>query len=105
MPFCLLPIVVERIPQPLPESLLFRWWESNRDRSSWRCGTRAHLRGTRMLYQEHGEPLTEKVVQTLLLRAAKRAGVLNNRPHVLRHTFCSHLAMRGGPAIQELAGH
>jgi hypothetical protein len=38
MPFCLLSIVVERIPQTLPESLLFRWWESNRDRGSWRCG-------------------------------------------------------------------
>ena len=27
--------------------------------------------------------------------------------HVLRHTFCSHLAMRGAPAIaiKELAGH
>ena len=27
--------------------------------------------------------------------------------HLLRHTFCSHLAMRGAPAraIQELAGH
>ncbi len=27
--------------------------------------------------------------------------------HVLRHTFCSHLSMRGAPAkaIQELAGH
>ncbi|MFL5345758.1 MAG: tyrosine-type recombinase/integrase [Hyalangium sp.] len=27
--------------------------------------------------------------------------------HVLRHTFCSRLAMRGAPAkaIQELAGH
>jgi site-specific recombinase XerD len=26
---------------------------------------------------------------------------------VLRHTFCSHLAMRGAPAkaVQELAGH
>jgi site-specific recombinase XerD len=66
-----------------------------------------HLRGARVLYQENGDPLTEKVVQTLLLRAAKRAGVVNNGPHVLRHTFCSHLAMRGAPAraIQELAGH
>jgi integrase len=66
-----------------------------------------HLRGARVLYQENGEPLTEKVVQTWLLRAAKRAGVVNNGPHVLRHTFCSHLAMRGAPAraIQELAGH
>lgn len=28
-------------------------------------------------------------------------------PHCLRHTFCSHLAMRGAPvrSIQELAGH
>jgi integrase len=27
--------------------------------------------------------------------------------HVLRHTFCSHLAMKGAPtvAIQRLAGH
>ena len=27
--------------------------------------------------------------------------------HILRHTFCSHLAMQGAPgkAIQELAGH
>ena len=35
------------------------------------------------------------------------AGVFNNGPHMLRHTFCSHLAMRGAPAraIQELAGH
>ena len=31
----------------------------------------------------------------------------NRGVHVLRHTFCSHLAMRGAPAraIQELAGH
>jgi site-specific recombinase XerD len=30
-----------------------------------------------------------------------------NGVHVLRHTFCSHLAMRGAPAraIQELAGY
>jgi integrase len=27
--------------------------------------------------------------------------------HILRHTFCSHLAMKGAPAraVQELAGH
>jgi site-specific recombinase XerD len=50
--------------------------------------------------------LTQKVVQVLVRRAARRANV---KPgvHILRHYFCSHLAMRGAPAraIQELAGH
>jgi site-specific recombinase XerD len=33
--------------------------------------------------------------------------VTNGALHGLRHTFCSYLAMRGGPAkaFQELAGH
>jgi integrase len=66
-----------------------------------------HLRGPRVLYQEDGCPLTEGLVQGLVRRAARRAGLQNNGPHMLRHTFCSHLAMRGAPAraIQELAGH
>jgi site-specific recombinase XerD len=40
-------------------------------------------------------------------RAARRAGLAKVGVHSLRHTFCSHLAMRGAPAraIQELAGH
>lgn len=42
----------------------------------------------------------------LVRRTARRANV---KPgiHILRHSFCSHLAMRGAPAraIQELAGH
>lgn len=39
-------------------------------------------------------------------RAARRANVRAG-VHTLRHSFCSHLAMRGAPAraIQELAGH
>ncbi len=39
--------------------------------------------------------------------ACKRAGLRQIGTHVLRHTFCSHLAMRGAApkAIQELAGH
>ena len=42
------------------------------------------------------------------IRGAQRvAGVTDAGVHVLRHTFCSHLAMKGAPAraIQELAGH
>jgi integrase len=65
-----------------------------------------HLRGPRVLCDNEGKPLTQKVVQGMLRRAARRANV---KPgvHILRHTFCSHLAMRGAPvrAIQELAGH
>lgn len=65
-----------------------------------------HLRGARVLCEKNGQPLTQKVVQVLMRRVAKRANV---KPgvHILRHTFCSHLAMRGAPAraIQELAGH
>lgn len=65
-----------------------------------------HLRGERVLMDEDGKPMTQKVVQGVVLRVSRRAGV---RPgvHILRHTFCSRLAMRGIPVrtIQELAGH
>lgn len=66
-----------------------------------------HLRGALVLYQDDGAPLTEGLVQGFVRRAAQRAGLFNNGPHMLRHTFCSHLAMLGAPAraIQELAGH
>jgi site-specific recombinase XerD len=43
------------------------------------------------------------------MQRSERAGGLPVRGHIhkLRHTFCSHLAMRGAPAkaLQELAGH
>ena len=65
-----------------------------------------HLRSPRVLCDQEGKPLTQKVVQVAVRRVALRARV---KPgvHILRHTFCSHLAMRGAPAraIQELAGH
>jgi len=66
-----------------------------------------HLRGPLVLYQDDRSPLSEGVVQGFIRRAAQKAGLENNGPHMLRHTFCSHLAMRGAPAraIQELAGH
>ena len=66
-----------------------------------------HLRGNRVLCQDGGEPLTQKIVQDHVRRAARRANIRPEGVHVLRHTFCSHLAMRGAPvrAIQELAGH
>ena len=52
-------------------------------------------------------PLTQRLVQGLVARAARRANLRSIGVHVLRHTFCSHLAMKGAGAraIQELAGH
>ena len=41
------------------------------------------------------------------MRRVARHAKVQKGVHILRHTFCSHLAMRGAPAraIQELAGH
>ena len=66
-----------------------------------------HLRGRRVLCRDDGQPLTMKLVQMLVRNAARRAGLENRGVHALRHSSCSHLAMRGAPAraIQELAGH
>jgi len=68
-----------------------------------------HLRGDRVLWRDDGFP---KVTQVLLAkwmrRAQRRAGLeVTGAIHILRHTFCSRLAMLGAPtkAIQELAGH
>jgi len=65
-----------------------------------------HLRGRRVLSTAEGQPLSQKAIDVKMRRAARGANVKAGI-HILRHTFCSHLAMRGGPAraIQELAGH
>jgi site-specific recombinase XerD len=64
------------------------------------------LKGRRVVCDKKGTPLTQKEVQVIMRRVGRKANV---KPgvHILRHTFCSHLAMRGAPAeaIQELAGH
>lgn len=67
-----------------------------------------HLIGDRVLYSPTMEQVTAKVIQKLMARAQRRAKLkANGGFHLLRHTFCSHLAMRGAPAIaiQKLAGH
>src|SRR5207302_11400992 len=60
-----------------------------------------------VLRQRNGSPLTQKIVQDHVRRSVRRAQLAKSGVHRLRHTFCSHLAMRGAPAraIQELAGH
>ena len=61
-----------------------------------------------MLLQDDGSELTSKVLRGWMKSAQRLAGLKpTGNFHILRHTFCSHLAMRGGAAkaIQELAGH
>ena len=53
-----------------------------------------------------GSPITrDRVIKAV--RGAQRVAGIEQGVHILRHTFCSHLAMKGAPAraIQELAGH
>lgn len=67
-----------------------------------------HLRGSRVFYRDDGQTITPKILQKWVMAAQRRAGLRDTGGvHLLRHTFCSHLAMRGAPAraIQELAGH
>lgn len=66
-----------------------------------------HLRGEHVICNEDGKRLSWRAIERKLAKVSKRAKIPEVEWHVLRHTFCSHLAMRGAPAraIQELAGH
>jgi len=66
-----------------------------------------HLPGSKGLQRRDGGSLTQKVVRSLALIAARRAQLGIRGVHVLRHTFYPHLATRGAPAraIQEPAAH
>lgn len=63
----------------------------------------------RVLCGNAGRPVSDHNLREYHKAAQRRAGVpyRTGALHILRHTFCSHLAMRGAPgkAIQELAGH
>jgi site-specific recombinase XerD len=57
---------------------------------------------------DNGQPVIRATASRWMAKAQKRAGLSVTRAlHVLRHTFCSRLVMRGAPAkaIQELAWH
>lgn len=66
-----------------------------------------HLRGEVVFCKEDGSMFTKGESKHPLWRACKRAGLRRIGWHVLRHTFASHLVMRGVPlkAVQELLGH
>ena len=66
-----------------------------------------HLRGELVFCHETGRMLTEDECKHPLWRACRRAGLRILGWHALRHSFASHLVMRGAPlkAVQELLGH
>ena len=66
-----------------------------------------HERGPLVFCDHGGRTLRVPKTRYAMEKACKQAGLRPVGWHVLRHTFASHLAMRGAPlkAIQELLGH
>jgi integrase len=66
-----------------------------------------HLKSRLVFCHDDGSRWTLTTMRTGIARQEKRAGLRRTGWHVLRHSFCSHLAGRGVAAvvIKKLAGH
>lgn len=66
-----------------------------------------HLKGELVFSDREGKMLAYSTTLDALTRATKRAKLVGIGWHTLRHTFASHLVMRGVSikAVQELLGH
>jgi integrase len=62
----------------------------------------------RMVAGSDGKPFNQESFETFMMAIQKAAGLEpTGEVHILRHTFCSHMAILGVPVtvIQKLAGH
>jgi integrase/recombinase XerD len=61
----------------------------------------------RLLLSNTGRPLERVAVWQIVRRCALRAGLKDVHPHMLRHSFATHLLARGADlrVVQELLGH
>lgn len=66
-----------------------------------------HTRGERVFCDAEGRPFKMSMMLSQLRRVCRLAKLRTIGWHVLRHSFASHLVMRGVPmrAVQELMGH
>lgn len=98
-----------RVPVGAPALAAVRAWLAVRPQASVDASTDASLDGQRALFvSSRGTRMSARVVQ-LRIKAQARAIGMNSdvHPHMLRHSFASHLLQSSGDlrAVQEMLGH